>query len=253
MKKVLALALALVMALSMSAMAFAANETYACPICKADLVDADELNAHMNKVHPEDQATKNICPTCGKEFAIESEYNEHIQLHDKTCPKCNRAFADEAQYNAHIEKCTYGDVKDTVDLTVKEILNMIIDLIKTSVDLTKASMSQWDAIESVVVRLVDFVENMGSAVVGEAEVKGAVADLESALAGIEIPGINDLLNQLKQKIKDMYAGEVATTVVEETTAAEEIVETGSSSVGIAVFAAVSVAAAAAYVCTKKSK
>ena len=64
--------------------------------------------------------------------------------------------------------------------------------------------------------------------------------------------MSDLLNSLKQQIKNLYAGEVATTV-EATTAAEEIVDTGSSSVGIALFAAVSVAAAAAYVCTKKSK
>ena len=51
----------------------------------------------------------------------------------------------------------------------------------------------------------------------------------------------------------MYAGEVATTVIEETTVVETPATTGSSSVGIALFAAVSVAAAAAYVCTKKSK
>ncbi|MBQ8764031.1 MAG: hypothetical protein IJZ07_08005 [Clostridia bacterium] len=243
MKKVLALALALIMALSMSAMAFAADEAYICPECEADLANATELNTHMKSVHTETEP--NVCPTCGKEFYIESEYNKHIQLHDKTCPKCNRAFADEAEYNAHIEKCTVGDEKDYVDLTVKEILTMIIDI-------AKASMSQWDSIESVIVRLVDFLENIGTAAVSEADVKGAVADLESALAGIEVPAIDELLNALKQKIKDLYAGEVATTV-EVTTEVAPPAETGSSSVGIAVFAAVSVAAAAAYVCTKKSK
>ena len=131
------------------------------------------------------------------------------------------------------------------DVSVMGILDMLVDIIK-------ASFSQWDAIESVVIRLVDFIENIGTAAVSEADVKGAVADLEAALAGAEIPGVSDLLNALKQKIKDLYAGEVATTV-EETTVAEEIVDTGSSSVGIAVFAAVSVAATAAYVCTKKIK
>ena len=133
----------------------------------------------------------------------------------------------------------------SADLSVKDILNMIIDLVKSS-------MSQWDAIESVVVRLVDFVENIGSAAIGQADVDGAVADLEAALADVEIPGLSDLLNTLKAKIKAMYAGEVATTV-EVTTEKAPAPETGSSSVGIAVFAAVSVAAAAAYVCTKKSK
>ncbi len=133
----------------------------------------------------------------------------------------------------------------SAELSVKDILNMIIDLVKSS-------MSQWDAIESVVVRLVDFIENIGSAAIGQADVDGAVADLEAALADVEIPGLSDLLNTLKAQIKAMYAGEVATTV--EVTTEQVIVEdTGSSSVGIAVFAAVSVAAAAAYVCTKKSK
>lgn len=134
---------------------------------------------------------------------------------------------------------------DAATLDVVSILNMIIDLVKSS-------MTQWDDIESIVVRLVDFLENIGSAVVGKADVEGAVADLEAALADVEIPGLSDLLNTLKAKIKAMYAGEVATTV-EVTTEAEAKPDTGSSSVGIAVFAAVSVAAAAAYVCTKKSK
>lgn len=134
---------------------------------------------------------------------------------------------------------------EAAELDIKAILNTIIDLVK-------ASMTQWDEIESIVIRLVDFIENIGSAAVGEADVEGAVADLEAALADIEIPGISDLLNSLKAKIKALYAGEVATTV-EETTAKVDPPETGSSSVGIAVFAAVSVAAAAAYVCTKKSK
>lgn len=128
--------------------------------------------------------------------------------------------------------------KDYVDLTVKDLLEMIIDL-------AKSSMTQWDAIETVIIKLVDFIENMGG-LVSEADVKGALADLES----FNIPGAEDLINALKAKIKAMYAGEVATTV-EETTAAAPA-DTGSASVGIAVFAAVSVAAAAAYVCTKKN-
>ncbi len=226
MKKVLALALALIMALSMSAMAFAADET--TTTTKAS-------------------GTLNTCPICKEaEFADEGEFNAHLaNCNLKVCPKCDEPFADEDAYNDHIEICTAGDEKDYIDLSVKEILNMIIDLVK-------ASMSQWDSIESVIVRLVDFIENIGSAVVGQADVDGAVADLEASLADVKIPGLSDLLNALKAKIKALYAGEVATTV-EVTTEIADPPSTGSSSVGIAVFAAVSVAAAAAYVCTKKSK
>ena len=165
----------------------------------------------------------------------------------KTCPICNNEFVDPDAYNDHIAICKEVEKGGAVaNISIQEIIAAMIELIKL------APSIDFSVFETIIVKLVDFVEKIGTAAVGEADVKGAVADLEAALAGVEIPGIGDLLNQLKQKIKDLYAGEVATTV-EATTAAEEIVDTGSSSVGIAVFAAVSVAAAAAYVCTKKSK
>ena len=119
------------------------------------------------------------------------------------------------------------------------------------IDLAKASMTQWGDIETIIVRLIDFVENMGTLAADQAAVLGAVEDLEASFADVKIPGLDEIINALKSKIKAMYAGEKATTVVEETTAIAPA-ETGSSSVaGIAAFAAISVAAAAAYVCTKK--
>ncbi len=164
----------------------------------------------------------------------------------KECPICLNEFRDAAAYNAHIAICKDTDEGVNTNITIQEIITAMLELIKSVPAL------DFSIIETIIVRLVDFIEKIGTAAVGEADVKGAVADLEAALAGFEIPGMSDLLNSLKQQIKNLYAGEVATTV-EATTAAEEIVDTGSSSVGIAVFAAVSVAAAAAYVCTKKSK
>lgn len=248
MKKALAIVMALVIALSMSAMAFAAN---VCGSCGSTFSDAADLEEHLKTCTGTTAAevSQNFCDRCGKAFANEAEYNKHLQICAvKVCPKCGREFANESDYNDHIEICTYGDTKDYVDLTVKEILTMIIDLVKTSA-------GQWDAIESVIIRLVDFIENIGKGVVPEADVNGAVADLESALGDLQVPGVSDLLNQLKAKIKAMYAGEKATTVVEETEEETTVVadppETGSATVGIAAFAAISVAAAAAYVCTKK--
>ncbi len=218
MKKVISLALAVIMALSMTAMAFAAETTTA-------------------KATP-DEPLK-ACPVCGIEFRDGGDFNDHLALcRAKTCSKCGEVFAGEAEYNVHVEKCTVGDTKDYVDLTIKEILNAILEIVK-------GSMSQWDGIEDVVVRIIDFIENIGTGLVPEADVNGAIAELE----GLNIPGIDGLLDQLKAKIKALYAGEVATTVAETTAAAPA--DTGSASVGIAVFAAVSVAAAAAYVCTKK--
>lgn len=160
------------------------------------------------------------------------------------CGICGSTFIDDVNLREHIAtgcenaKPLPNDHDKYANLTIKDLLEMVIDL-------AKSTMGQWDAIESVIIRLVDFIENMGG-LVSEADVKGALADLES----FNIPGAEDLINALKAKIKAMYAGEVATTV-EETTAAAPA-DTGSASVGIAVFAAVSVAAAAAYVCTKKN-
>ena len=209
MKKALAIVLALVMAFSMSAIAFAEDPT-------TTTTTAATTAAAGQTTHP---------------------YN----VPWNTCTKCGANFESEAEFNKHVAECKVGETapeKDYVDLTVKEILNMIIDL-------AKSGMAQWDAIESVVIRLVDFLENIGSAV-APADVEGAVADLEAALKGVD--GVDGLLDALKAKIKALYAGEVAT---EPETEAEEPADTGSASVGIAVFAAVSVAAAAAYVCTKK--
>ena len=164
----------------------------------------------------------------------------------KVCPICDNEFKDADAYNDHIAICKEVEEGGLVaNISIQEIISMIMDLIK-------AAPVDFATFETIIVKLIDFVQNIGTAAVAEADVKGAVADLEAALAGIEIPGIDGLLTQLKQQIKNLYAGEVATTV-EVTTVVEAPAETGSSSVGIAVFAAVSVAAAAAYVCTKKSK
>ncbi len=224
MKKVLALALALVMAFSMSAMAFAADAVNECGVCGSKFADNAAFAEHVKECKAPEAAAPIV----------------------NSCPKCGRQFADEVNYNDHVNSCKINDQGGKVDLTIQDLIAALIELVKTNA-------GQWDAIESVIIRLVDFIENIGTAAVSEVDVKGAVADLEAALADAKIPGVEDLLNSLKQKIKDLYAGEVATTVVEETTVAEPAADTGSSSVGIALFAAVSVAAAAAYVCTKKSK
>lgn len=263
MKKALAIVMALVIALSMSAMAFAETPNK-CGKCGSTFTDNEAFAEHVREcegttaapTEPAAPANKVVCDLCGNKFENEVAFNDHLDVCCKThnvCPKCYQNFADENAYNDHIAICTYGDEKDYINLTLKDILTMIIDLVKVNA-------GQWDAIESVVIRLVDFIENIGSGLVAQADVEGAVADLEASLADFEIPGINDLLNTLKSKIKNMYAGEKATTVVEtttETTTEEtttepvEIIDTGSASVGIAAFAAISVAAAAAYVCTKK--
>lgn len=207
MKKTLAIVLALVLAFSMTAMAFAAES---------------------------DPKASTVAPVGG----VPGSYDNNV------CPKCGAKFAIEAEYNKHVAACTVGDpapTKDYVDLTVKDVLNAIVELIKSS-------NTQWDDIESVVTRLVDLVENLLKGItVPEADVNGAIDDLKAKVG--DSGKLGDLLDSLKAKIKSFYAGDKATT--EATTAAEKPAETGSATAGIAAFAAISVAVAAAYVCTKK--
>ena len=209
MKKTLAIVLALVLAFSMTAMAFA-----------------------------EDPTTTTAASTVAPVGGVPGSYDNNV------CPKCGAKFAIEAEYNKHVAACTVGDpapTKDYVDPTVKDVLNAIVELIKSS-------NTQWDDIESVVTRLVDLVENLLKGItVPEADVNGAIDDLKAKVGNSGKLG--DLLDSLKAKIKSFYAGDKATT--EATTAAEKPAETGSATAGIAAFAAISVAAAAAYVCTKK--
>lgn len=209
MKKTLAIVLALVLAFSMTAMAFA-----------------------------EDPTTTTAASTVAPVGGVPGSYDNNV------CPKCGAKFAIEAEYNKHVASCTHGDpapTKDYVDLTVKDVLNAIVELIKSS-------NTQWDDIESVVTRLVDLVENLLKGIaVPEADVNGAIDDLKAKVG--DSGKLGDLLDSLKAKIKSFYAGDKATT--EATTAAEKPAETGSATAGIAAFAAISVAAAAAYVCTKK--
>ena len=139
------------------------------------------------------------------------------------------------------------DKNSFLDMTATDIIDALIAVFDTHAE-------WWDAIESIIIRLIDFINNIGIGAASQADVAGAISDLEAKIASLPIVGdilttIHNLITSLKQKIKDLYAGNKE-TVVEETEAAATA-DTGSSSLGIVAFAAVSVAAAAAYVCTKK--
>lgn len=104
--------------------------------------------------------------------------------------------------------------------------------------------SALEAVEGAVIDIIDAIEDTTADL---AAVEGEVINLETVLG--DIPGVDGLVDGLKEVIKGMYAGEIATVPVTE---AEEPADTGSTSAGIVAFAAISVAAAAAYVCTKKN-
>ena len=197
------------------------------------------------------------CATIG--FAADSE-------NSLTCPYCGNTFTDEKAYDDHIEICysqkggnptdtahtNYADYDKFFNLDLNTVLDKLIETFKIDA-------SWWDGVESIVLRLIDLIENfaLGSQ---EEDVAGAVDELEAKVAQLPIVGdvltyIHNLITTLKQKIKDLYSGnketEIEETVAE--TEAEYTADTGSSSIGIAAFAAVSAAAAAAFVCMKKKE
>ncbi len=234
MKKIIALALAFAMLFSFSALAFAAEPH------------------GLTKTEGKDEWT---CK-CGASFTDEAKANKHIADYYnnsasavKNCPYCGEPFIDDKAYNEHIVICASQHPSDHVADGV-DILAVVDRLIKVF----EINANWWDAIEDVIIRIFDFVENIGSLFERKADVAGAVADLEFKVDALNLPGniletVKVLISELKQKIKDFYAGAIETSV--DITEAEAPAETGSASTGIAVFAAVSALAAAAYVCTKK--
>ncbi len=110
-----------------------------------------------------------------------------------------------------------------------------------------------ETVKGIIEKLTTLIQNLTGG--NKADVLGVADELEAKIASIPVLGdvyefLHNLITTLKQKIKDLYAGNTETEPVE-TTAAEEPSETGSTAIGLAAFASFSVAAAAAYVCTKK--
>lgn len=210
MKKVIALALALVMAFSMSAVAFA-DET------STDAAGNTIINNYVSEVVTVVEDKQVVCGACGSTF----DSDDALLQHEKDC-----------------------------DPAAMDVTAVIEDVVNAIVEIVKANTGMSGDISTVITKLIDFVADLLDGILAsESGVNGIVADLEALVAGFdfEIPVLSDLINSLKNLIKDLYAGEIATLPTEPA----ETPDTGSAPVGIAVFAAVSVAAAAAYVCTKK--
>ncbi|MBR3621441.1 MAG: C2H2-type zinc finger protein [Clostridia bacterium] len=191
-----------------------------------------------------------IALSCAVMAFAEATTNVNINGEGYVCPDCNKVFTDAAEYNAHLDEEAAAKAAPVpfFDLSASAIVERLLHIFQTEA-------TWWDAIEDIIIKLIDLVENgITGGTATEADVAGAISDLEAKIASLPIIGdilttIHNLITSLKQKIKDLYAGNKE-TVIEETDAAPSA-DTGSSSLGIAAFAAISVAAAAAYVCTKK--
>ena len=262
MKKVIAVILAMVLALSCTALAFADDadtkvSTLTCPICgkvcgKADNQDAiDRYNTCLDGHRNADGYFQ--CQVCGKKYDNPDAYVACNKSHDAenttyTCETCGAKFSNKTDYNDHV-KTHYNNVNyhwtTYVGMTLPELMDKFLSYVQVSGVINLVTELFWDLYNKVM---------SGSS---EGDVAGAADKLDASILSLGLPeiqltGCRDFINAIKQKIKDLYSGEVETEVeVEEVTYAEAPVETGSASAGIAAFAVISAAAAAAYVCSKK--
>lgn len=157
------------------------------------------------------------------------------------------AFAADAETPAaNEEKVDSAFNLGAVDLSaIQDVINSIISQLSLQGVL--------DACQSIINKIVSLIESFSA----QSSVLGAVADLEAKIGDLGIVGdilqhIENLINTLKTKIKNFYAGLRETAV--EATEAQTSADTGSSSTAaVAAFAAISVAAATAFVCTKKKE
>lgn len=157
------------------------------------------------------------------------------------------AFADDEPADV---LAAVDSVADAAEKAEDAVFN-IVDVAEGIVGDTNIFKTIENAAVSVVEAIASFdFTAFNSDVIAET-IDGFRDALENVGISTSSGTIKELFTDLKQKIKDLYCGDVATTVIVETEP-EDVPETGSSATtGIAVFAAVSVAAAAAFVCTKK--
>jgi DNA-directed RNA polymerase subunit RPC12/RpoP len=256
MKKVIAVLLAMILAFSFSALAFAEDTTtaapdYTCPICGHKCNNESEMNDCINSHR--DAKGYLVCPTCGKEYLNIQNYlaceNSHIVLAEYTCATCGAVFTDQEAYNDHLAT-HYNNVNhhwtEYVGLTLPQLLDQFMGYVQAS----GVEQLLIDIAYQLYEAIMSYIQGTGTT----AEVAGATDKLDNAIASVNIDlpiltQIKEFINAIKQKIKNLYAGEAETVV--EVTDAEAPVDTGSATAGIAAFAVIAAAAAAAYVCSKK--
>lgn len=255
-KKVNAVILALIIVFSMCVPAFAEGEVYKCEYCGAKFDTADELKTHKTKCvdnpYNATQAPSNEAGYVGDNFY--------------TCPGCGQRYSTLAEYNKCISSHNYGvdtHWDDYISMTLPELLDWALNWFNNLIAvITGADNDDTFGIASNISDILLAITNnivaliSGVSTGNKADVAGAVDDLDASVKGIDfsplgLDSIHSVIDTIKVKVKDFYAGEKETAV--ELTVAEAPAETGSANIGIAAFAAISVAAAAAFVCTKKKE
>lgn len=213
MKKVLSVLLAAVLCLAFSTMAFAAEETETA-------IDTEELSSIVDEIVG---------------AAGEGDYED---------------LAGAVQVNADKLAAAFGDILEGADtVAADEAADYVITAIS---DLTGADM------ENVREIVMDAIDEYGIAdveVVASSEVAGLVDKILERLEeyGIDTEPVIDMLASSKvgNAIIGIYVGETTTVPAEvDPPVTDTIINTGSPS-SVAAFAVLAVAAAGAFICTRK--
>lgn len=86
-----------------------------------------------------------------------------------TCPYCGGKFTDSDIYNEHIAICYDQQNKSDVNLgnlSLSDTLNNLIEMFDIGT-------GWWDAIEDVIIRMIDFFENIGTAILEKVDAAAA--------------------------------------------------------------------------------
>lgn len=156
------------------------------------------------------------CNNCHTYFNDREQYNEHIascNIH-KECVGCRETFYNSELYDAHLQNCIE---ENSSHVTTKDLLELILDNVKSN-------NSQWDDVESTVIKIVDIFNNLGGDPDNPEKLDAAVAELEAL-------GFEDsewLIPILKSKIKTLYAGELAVIKIDIRTPSQTKINYGDS-------------------------
>lgn len=99
--------------------------TYYCGYCEAVFQTKALLSAHIDgcvlKPAIPQKGNNNTCPDCLESFAVEAEYNNHIQLCKTVypCTKCSREFKTSSAMNLHKIACTFVPSEVKIEISIK--------------------------------------------------------------------------------------------------------------------------------------
>lgn len=277
-KKVNAVLLALIIVFSMCVPAFATTYVdnygtpyYMCDLCTYSCYEKAEYSSHIASVHggADSTTTTTTSSSSSSGSALDSAVSGgYVASNYYECPGCGKRYTSLEDYNDCVDSHNNGvDMhwKAYVNQTLPEIFQTLMTYVQYfyeslyNLGFDKILYTNLETFFSAITSsIMTFMDLTSASDTTESDVAGAMTDLESTVNSVDLSGtvlagfidtVKSIINTIKQKIKDLYSGNKETTV--EITEAEAPAETGSANVGIAVFAAISVAAAAAFVCTKR--